>query len=65
MRLELEVVMRVEVPDQLNGLLEQGDVEAFKTLEKALTVYLLAMQCSDLKIVNAGPHNVEWPEESQ
>jgi hypothetical protein len=64
-KLELAVVMQVEVSEVLNEKLENGDPEAFLFLERQLNHGLTkgGIIVLKLQIEDAGPHNVVFSDD--
>lgn len=70
MLLDLDVRIRITIPDSLNSALEDGNPKAFAALETHLAQTLnRGLDTNDLmyvtkfQIEDAGPHNVSWSDE--
>lgn len=61
MRLPLDIVLRVDVDDALDGRLQMGESAAFVELATKIQETLQPMGASDVAIFAAGEHNVVWP----
>lgn len=61
--LELEVMVKVEIPNEINEKLEEGDTEEFNYLaERIMRGLSTVFQVHQCQIDAAGPHNTSFDD---